>query len=486
MKTYTIYLLSVLFSISITAQIDFIDASSLLPQNGTFYSWMQKGACDMNNDRLDDIVRSTTTGNFYLLTQQKMPGLPFIETYLGKFLPASPLSIICGDVNNDDFRDILTGGDNTGVKLLLSNQGVNVTTVHLPGSDTIFTQASAMADINGDGFLDLFVCHDDAKSGIWRNDGFGGFIKDDMGINLHTVPTSDNSGNYGVVFTDFDNDGDLDFYISKCRAGVNDPNDPRRINQLYVNNGNNQYSEAAAEYNMKDNNQSWVTEFQDIDNDGDLDALILNHYTPSRLMRNNGSGYFTEITSGSGLESLPNGILQAMMADFDNDGYVDVLVCGMTGAYLYKNNGNSTFTSISHPILEPVAGKTLRSFCAGDFNADGFLDLYTSYYFGSVAADRLWLNAGNSNHFISVNLFGYESNRNAVGARIKVEAGGKTYIREIRSGESYGISHAHCQNIGIGTNASISKLTVSWPDGKTNEFNNISIDKPINITEGRN
>ena len=133
MKTYTIYLLSVLFSISITAQIDFIDASSLLPQNGTFYSWMQKGACDMNNDRLDDIVRSTTTGNFYLLTQQKMPGLPFIETYLGKFLPASPLSIMCCDVNNDDFRDILTGGDNTGVKLLLSNQGANVTAVQLPG-----------------------------------------------------------------------------------------------------------------------------------------------------------------------------------------------------------------------------------------------------------------------------------------------------------------------------------------------------------------
>ncbi|MFN8338635.1 MAG: hypothetical protein U0T36_06415 [Saprospiraceae bacterium] len=83
MKTYTIYLLSVLFSVSITAQIDFIDASSFLPQNGTFYSWMQKGACDMNNDRLDDIVRSTTTGNFYLLTQQKCPP-PFCRNLFRK------------------------------------------------------------------------------------------------------------------------------------------------------------------------------------------------------------------------------------------------------------------------------------------------------------------------------------------------------------------------------------------------------------------
>ncbi|MFN8338873.1 MAG: VCBS repeat-containing protein [Saprospiraceae bacterium] len=83
------------------------------------------------------------------------------------------------------------------------------------------------------------------SSTIWRNTGNGNYVRDDMGIDMTSDPASDNSGNYGIVFTDFDNDGDQDFYISKCRAGVTDPNDGRRINQLFVNDGANHYTEMA-------------------------------------------------------------------------------------------------------------------------------------------------------------------------------------------------------------------------------------------------
>lgn len=464
------------------SQIAFRDASQRLPQSNSFYSWLQKGCSDMNHDFRDDIVRASTTGSFYVLKQPMPPDTMFQELSLGNILPAAPLSVILGDVNNDSYTDILTGGQHTGIFLLLSNKAQTYQTIRLEGGDTLFTQASAMADINGDGLLDLFVCHDDAKSGIWHNMG-SSFSKNDMGINLLTSPASDNSGNYGVVFTDFDNDGDTDFYISKCRAGVTDPADPRRINQLFVNDGTNHYTENAAAYNLKDNNQSWVTEFQDIDRDGDLDAFIVNHYSPSRLLLNDGSGHFTEITQTSGLDNLPNGILQALLRDFDNDGFPDLIVAGIGGCKLMRNNGNLTFSEVNTPILDQ-SGSPLRSFMVGDFNDDGFLDIYASYYYGQVKPDKLWLNTGNANHFLKVHLIGYEGNRSGIGARITIEAGGQKYTREIRAGESYGISNSLSQVIGIGQNTSIDTLTVRWPDGKVTIFKGIHINKSVTVVEG--
>jgi hypothetical protein len=92
----------------------------------------------------------------------------------------------------------------------------------------------------------VFACHDDAAGRIWGNDGSGALQESNNWIDLATVPASDNSGNYGSVWSDIDNDGDLDLYIAKCRQGVNDPSDPRRINALYINDGAGNYTEAAA------------------------------------------------------------------------------------------------------------------------------------------------------------------------------------------------------------------------------------------------
>jgi len=467
--------------ISSSAQITFIDRTNLLP-NPTFYSWMQKGVADMNNDFKDDIIRSTTTGVFNIVHQN---GNNFTEQSLGQIQPSnSPLSIIIADINNDDYGDILTGGYYNGVRTAIAESGGNTYQVTQLPNDNIYTQASAMADINGDGYLDIFVCHDDGKSGIWRNLKDGSFTRDSMGIDLNTIPASDNSGNYGIVFTDFDNDNDIDFYISKCRAGVTDPSDPRRINQLFVNDGNNNYSEDAATYGLKDNNQSWITEFQDIDNDGDMDALIINHYSPSRLMENDGTGHFSEITASAGLASIPDGIYQSIMKDFDNDGYVDILLGGGVPAF-YKNNGDKTFSNIALSILHPEEDWNLRSFAIGDLNTDGFYDIYASYYFGNTNhTDKLWLNTKNNNNYLPIHLIGYQGNRSAVGAKIIVESNSMTQIKEIRAGESYGISNSLCQIFGLGSDDSIAKVTVIWPDGKKNEFTNIQINKALYITEG--
>ncbi|MBK8626785.1 MAG: VCBS repeat-containing protein [Saprospiraceae bacterium] len=431
-RTLGMVFLTIFGLTSAIAQPTFTDASSLLPQSGSFYSWMQKGAADMDGDGYDDIVRSNTSGQFFVLKQPKTPNTVWTEMSLGGIQSGSPLSIIVGDVDNNGYCDILTGGQYNGVRIVkASNDGTSYAATQLP-DDNIFTQASAMADINGDGLLDLFVCHDDGLSAIWRNTGNGNYVRDNMGIDMTTVPASDNSGNYGIVFTDFDNDGDQDFYISKCRAGVTDPNDGRRINQLFVNDGANHYTEMASAYGLRDGSQSWVTEFQDIDNDGDMDAIIVNHYTPSLLMRNSGNGYYTDITTGSGLESLPNGIFQALMRDFDNDGYVDLLYAGAGGAGYYKNNGNGTFTSQPLSLLSS-GSQQLRSFVVGDFNHDGFQDIYASYYWGSASPDKLWLNAGNGNAHLPIILQGWDNNLSAIGTKVTLKQGSQKTSQRSKS-----------------------------------------------------
>ncbi len=467
------------------AQPSFTDASAFLPNSTTFYSWMQKGAADVDGDGYDDIVRSNTSGQFFILKQPHNPNTAWTEMALGTIQSSSPLSIIVGDVDNNNFGDILTGGQYNGVRIVKANSdGTSYTAAQLP-NDNIFTQASAMSDINGDGWLDLFVCHDDGLSAIWRNTGDGNYVRDDMGIDMTSDPVSDNSGNYGIVFTDFDNDGDQDFYISKCRAGVTNPNDGRRINQLFVNDGANNYTEMASAYGLRDGSQSWITEFQDIDNDGDMDALIINHYTPSLLMRNSGNGYYTDITTGSGLENLPNGIYQALMRDFDNDGYVDLLYAGGAGAGYYKNNGNGTFTNQSVAPLSNGSNQ-LRSFVVGDFNHDGFQDIYASYYWGSATPDKLWLNGGNANAFLPCILQGWDNNRSAVGAKLTLKQGAKKQVREIRAGESYGISNTHCIIFGLGSNSAIDEIEVCWPDGKKDHIAGLQPNKIVYIKEGRN
>lgn len=469
-------------SSSLTAQISFLNANARL-NYGNHFSGVAIGVADMNSDGYDDIVH-LRNGRILTIELQKPDGSGFQTINVGQISNASQWSMCVADADNNGFNDILAGGSYDGVKLIkASSDGTSYTTGNLPGSN-IFLQGSNFVDINNDGWLDVFACHDDGMSRIWGNNGDGSFSPVTW-IDMTTVPASDNSGNYGSVWTDFDNDGDLDLYIAKCRTGVNDPEDGRRINQLFINNGDGTFWQDTTDiYGLRNGAQSWTADFGDFDNDGDLDCFITNHDVASQLLLNNGNGVFTDITASSGIavQGLP---VQGIFRDFDNDGFLDIIVAG-TRHHLFRNNGDGTFTDLGAAAFGNVQ---MESFAVGDLNNDGRLDVYGGYAqvytTPSNIPDVVWLNTTqNGNHYLTVRLEGTTSNRNAVGARISVFGPWGIQIREVRSGESYGIMNSFFQHFGLGANTMADSLVVNWPSGLREVFYDIPADQSIEIKEG--
>jgi hypothetical protein len=341
------------------------------------------------------------------------------------------------------------------------------------------------ADINNDGWLDAFVCHDDGMARIFGNNGDGTFTYQANWIDLATVPASDNSGNYGSVWSDVNNDGYLDLYIAHCRQGVNNASDPRRINQLFLNNGDFTFTQDLTNASgLRLGAQSWTADFGDIDNDGDFDCFITNHDVNSQLLENDGAGHFTDITQTSGFMGAIQGLpLQGVFRDFDNDGFVDVIVAGYNH-YVFHNNGDKTFTAIANPF----DSNPMESFAIGDLNGDGFQDVYGGYaqvYTDpSTTPDALWMNDGNDNHFYGLNLRGQQSNRSGVGAKVRVYSALGIQTREVRSGESYGISNSLQIHVGMGQVTLIDSVVVDWPSGIRDVLHQPVVDQYATLYEG--
>jgi hypothetical protein len=457
-------------------QISFSNSNYLIP-NHNFNSGVGLGISDMNNDGLSDIIHLDLGRN--LLISYQMPGEAFNTIEYQSMANSSQWALCAADIDNNGFTDIFCGGNYDGLKVAVAdNQGTSFELSVLPG-DNIFTQASNFADINNDGFVDIFACHDDGKSKIYLNDGNGSFIESNM-IDFTTTPASDNSGNYGAVWSDIDNDGDIDLYIAKCRQGVSDASDPRRINALYINDGQNNYTEMAEEYGLKIGAQSWTADFGDMDNDGDMDCFITNHDVDSQILENDGTGHFTDITASTNLD-IPGLPIQGIWEDFDNDGYLDILVAGSKHS-IWKNNGDKTFT-----FIEAFGDNDMESFATGDLNSDGFIDVmggYANIYTSpSDIDDVIWINSGNSNNYIGVNLTGIISNRAAIGSRIEIFGDWGTQIREVRAGESYGIMNDMQQIFGLGEANIIDSMVVKWPSGLVTSLTDLEVNQIYNILE---
>lgn len=444
------------------SQIQFTSSTSLLtPAN--HYNGVAIAVTDVDGDGLDDIVR-LNMGNQLGIEYQTAPGQPFIHQFVGEVTTELQWAICVADVDNNGIADVLSGGDYNGISLAMANNDGTAYDIGFLTEPGTFVQGMNFADINNDGWLDAFVCHDDGISRIFGNDGAGNIKLEPTWINLATVPTSDNSGNYGSVWCDVDNDGDLDLYIAKCRQGITDPADPMRINQLFLNNGDGTYKQDTDNSSgLRIGAQSWTADFGDIDNDGDFDCFITNHDVSSQLLLNDGSGHFTDITASAGLFNAIGGFpIQGVFRDFDNDGFTDIIVAGSV-SYLFRNNGNKTFS----PVNNLFDGSTLASFALGDLNHDGFQDVYACYgdpIGPTTVPDKLWFNVGNNNHFYGLNLRGIQSNRSAVGAKVLLYSALGVQAREVRAGESYGITNSMQIHFGLGQ-AEVDSVKVFWPSG---------------------
>ncbi len=247
----------------------------------------------------------------------------------------------------------------------------------------------AVGDVNNDGLVDVFFTANQGKNKLYLNTGDFQFkdVTEQAGIS----GTSD--WNTGAVMADVNGDGFLDIYV----CAVVGLRGLKGKNELFINNKNGTFSEKAAEYGLDFQNYSTSASFFDYDNDGDLDMYLLNHAVHTqnsygkaalrnkrsdesgdKLLRNDGS-IFTDVSEASGIYSGGNGYgLGVATADFNNDGFTDIYVSNdfHEDDYYYINNGNGTFTE----RLKEKFGHTSR-FSMGsdiaDINHDGYQDILT-------------------------------------------------------------------------------------------------------------
>lgn len=413
-------------------------------------SGAQRAAVDMNGDFLDDVVSIGNT-NVNIFYQQIGGELSTTATNITTTSAAnSPSwSLAAADFDRNGFTDLLYGGG-SGVTFMKANAtGTGFTQVS--GSEYVFSQRSNFADINNDGHLDAFVCHDVDANVYYINDGSGNlsYGQGDLGLVR---------GNYGSVWIDYDNDRDIDMFIAKCGGGP--------INQLFTNNGDGTYTDTAPAQGLDDDIQTWSSAWGDFDNDGDMDVYIGASSGISKLLRNDGNGVFVEVTATSGVLELTSTGIENCTHDFDNDGNLDIASHGN----ILFGNGDMTFI-----VYEDILAGNNGSF--GDMNNDGFID--------AISGGTLLTNDTNTNNWVKITTTGVASNINGIGARVEIHTASGIQIRDVRSGEGFRFMSSLNTHFGIGTDTAITNIIIYWPSGTVDNVTNPAINTHHIIVEGQ-
>ncbi|MBK6831360.1 MAG: VCBS repeat-containing protein [Flavobacteriales bacterium] len=404
------------------------------------------GAVDMNNDGRDDAVMPGYT-SFNIGYQYDMAAYAIANFPTTPAANTASWSFAVGDWDSNGHRDLLYGGGSGATFMNANATGSAYTQTTFP--QYIFCQRTNFVDLNNDGNLDAFSCHDvDANVGF-LNDGNGNLVFTQGGYGT-------TCGNYGSIFTDMNNDGSQDLFVAKCGC---DPND-----LMMPNNGTGMFTNVAVAQGLSDGHQSWSSAWADFDNDGDMDSFIgSSGGGVHKLLTNDGNGNFTNVTIGSGMDSFAGSSIEWTAHDFNNDGWVDIL----GGGAMHYNNGDMTF---SHDATAPY------NHAIGDMNNDGFLDILSS---GGYFA-----NGGNENNWVRINLVGVESNRDAIGARVKITSALGTQIRDIRSGDGFEFMSFIGAHFGLGEDTELEEVEVKWPSGAVEVFQDVAINSSHTYVEG--
>ncbi|MCX7546486.1 FG-GAP-like repeat-containing protein [Xanthomarina sp. F1114] len=429
-----------------------------ITMSGTSYAIV-----DMNNDGLDDLLAATSAGIY--INYQTANGFT-LANFSTPTNYGPSWSIAAGDLDGNGYNDLVYAGGG-GVSIVQANADGTAYAEHAVSNLYVFSQRSNFIDLNNDGHLDVFVCHDIAPNVYFINNsptssGLA-FYQGPSSVLPNGIGVHPNGGNYGTVWVDYDNDRDPDLFIAKCRGG----NVTHKINELWRNDGNGVYVEVAEGTNMADPIQTWSSAWADFDNDGDMDVYIGASATSDgshKYMINNGDGTFTNATATANIANAPFGIENAP-GDFNNDGYVDIL----TNGKILLNNGDNSFTLYDTNM--PPSG------AIGDVDGDGFLDVFNGNLYKN--------NGGNGNNHIMIRTVGVESNYNGIGARIEIHTDSGTQIRDVRSGEGFEFMSSLNVHFGLGTDTSINNMVIYWPSGIVDNIENPEINTLHTIVEGQ-
>lgn len=416
---------------------------------------------DMNNDHKDDIVGVSETNlrvhyqtpNAFSITDFPIAGTSLMPTW----------SMAAGDYNKDGYNDFILGNGSGATFWKSNSTGTSYTAVS-PGQ-YIFCQRTNFIDINNDGHLDAFSCHDIAPNVYYLNNGLGDFTYYQSTVTPGALSVGAGGGNYATLWFDYDNDGDSDVFISKCSGPPC---------ELHRNNGNGTFTDISAIAGLNVSPiQTWSSAIADFDNDGDMDIIITASSGAHKYFRNNldttnnVEEAWTNITAGSGWDTNTSTNIDNIAYDFDNDGRVDVI--GAANKIMF-NQGNGLFTPVNYTGVGVGVG------AVGDLNNDGFLDILN----GNIIKYAV----PNGNNWIKIAFKGIQSNSNGIGARVEIYGTFGKQIRDVRSGEGFKYMSTLNAHFGIGSATGITKVVVKWPSGTVDTIFNPSINQLLYVVEG--
>jgi len=429
------------------------------------------------------------------------------------------MGVAVGDYDNDGHEDIYVTG--WGSNTLYHNNGDGTFTdvtrkagVAAAGWST----SAAFVDYNRDGYLDIFVtrylvwdfsmniwcgngskdmrafCHPNlfrpATSILYRNNHDGTFtdVSEQAGISGHP------GNGLGVAFNDYDHDGWPDIVVA---------NDAQP-QQLFRNLGNGKFEEVGVTRGLAwdDDGRTFSgmgVDFRDYDNDGWPDVFITDLATQSWALFRNVKGQFEYVSLMTGIEKISrqHSGWGTSFADFDNDGWKDLLVIQshvmdnieitQPGLHYLEppvmlRNMKGRFEDVSATAGEafavPVAG---RGAAIGDLDNDGFEDIVFTRLDGEA---RILHNAGNANHWILINTIGSVSNRDGIGAQIHIiSESGLEQWDIVSSAGSYLSARDKRVHFGLGSDRMIKSLDINWPSGIVQHLTNVSADHILTVKE---